>query len=113
MCFFFFQAEDGIRDYKVTGVQTCALPISMTAAQGMMGKSTKKFVCGTTPVRWSSDQAGANEPKAGSLTVSVKSWVAMTNSPRVSITDSGSHTSAASTIMAHPKDQITPPKCQG
>src|SRR2546426_2885379 len=27
VCFFFFQAEDGIRDYKVTGVQTCALPI--------------------------------------------------------------------------------------
>ena len=26
--FFFFQAEDGIRDYDVTGVQTCALPIS-------------------------------------------------------------------------------------
>src|SRR5256885_11138838 len=25
---FLFQAEDGIRDYKVTGVQTCALPIS-------------------------------------------------------------------------------------
>src|SRR5256885_7629853 len=25
--YFFFQAEDGIRDYKVTGVQTCALPI--------------------------------------------------------------------------------------
>ena len=24
---FFFQAEDGIRDYEVTGVQTCALPI--------------------------------------------------------------------------------------
>src|ERR1022692_3898354 len=24
---FFFEAEDGIRDYKVTGVQTCALPI--------------------------------------------------------------------------------------
>src|SRR5207248_4240395 len=27
--FFFFQAEDGIRDRTVTGVQTCALPISM------------------------------------------------------------------------------------
>ena len=27
MCFFFFQAEDGIRDSPVTGVQTCALPI--------------------------------------------------------------------------------------
>src|SRR3989442_15845907 len=28
---FFFQAEDGIRDADVTGVQTCALPISATA----------------------------------------------------------------------------------
>src|SRR5699024_4044685 len=28
VCFFFFQAEDGIRDRNVTGVQTCALPIS-------------------------------------------------------------------------------------
>src|SRR5256885_7133025 len=28
LSFFFFQAEDGIRDYKVTGVQTCALPIN-------------------------------------------------------------------------------------
>src|SRR5256885_285491 len=30
---FFFQAEDGIRDYKVTGVQTCALPICFTRDQ--------------------------------------------------------------------------------
>src|SRR2546425_10473139 len=29
--FFFFQAEDGIRDKLVTGVQTCALPISLEA----------------------------------------------------------------------------------
>src|SRR5256885_12295944 len=29
---FFFQAEDGIRDYKVTGVQTCALPIFLNRA---------------------------------------------------------------------------------
>src|SRR2546430_6892693 len=28
LLFFFFQAEDGIRDLTVTGVQTCALPIS-------------------------------------------------------------------------------------
>src|SRR5437763_16510889 len=35
MClfFFFFQAEDGIRDTSVTGVQTCALPIFKFAAQ--------------------------------------------------------------------------------
>src|SRR3989441_6421579 len=32
--FFFFQAEDGIRDKLVTGVQTCALPISVQAAAG-------------------------------------------------------------------------------
>src|SRR2546427_7886395 len=31
--FFFFQAEDGIRDLTVTGVQTCALPISATRAR--------------------------------------------------------------------------------
>src|SRR5438093_6433762 len=30
---FFFQAEDGIRDWSVTGVQTCALPISFTAEE--------------------------------------------------------------------------------
>src|SRR5690606_40412377 len=30
--FFFFQAEDGIRDFHVTGVQTCALPISLVPA---------------------------------------------------------------------------------
>src|SRR2546427_8059427 len=37
LSFFFFQAEDGIRDLTVTGVQTCALPISAfsRAAQSM------------------------------------------------------------------------------
>src|SRR3712207_3383022 len=33
LCFFFFQAEDGIRDIGVTGVQTCALPISLVEAR--------------------------------------------------------------------------------
>src|SRR5690349_24088652 len=32
--FFFFQAEDGIRDLYVTGVQTCALPILLRAVGG-------------------------------------------------------------------------------
>src|SRR5256885_13022157 len=32
---FFFQAEDGIRDYKVTGVQTCALPIWLAGEHGV------------------------------------------------------------------------------
>src|SRR5258708_29344033 len=34
LLFFFFQAEDGIRDDLVTGVQTCALPISLAAREG-------------------------------------------------------------------------------
>src|SRR5256885_13227498 len=34
---FFFQAEDGIRDYKVTGVQTCALPISLGKKIAIIG----------------------------------------------------------------------------
>src|SRR5256885_11603560 len=32
---FCFQAEDGIRDYKVTGVQTCALPISLATSSSV------------------------------------------------------------------------------
>src|SRR2546426_7280265 len=40
--FFFFQAEDGIRDYKVTGVQTCALPIYLrrSGAPGQAARLT-------------------------------------------------------------------------
>src|SRR6266566_4600963 len=37
--FFFFQAEDGIRDYKVTGVQTCALPICTWATAWARARS--------------------------------------------------------------------------
>src|SRR5256886_13135793 len=45
--FFFFQAEDGIRDLTVTGVQTCALPISRlngSKAQVMKSFSSAKSV---------------------------------------------------------------------
>src|SRR5205809_4646087 len=37
---FFFQAEDGIRDVAVTGVQTCALPISSATARAQTGSTT-------------------------------------------------------------------------
>src|SRR5947208_16736216 len=51
---FFFQAEDGIRDDLVTGVQTCALPISLSCA-GVAARlrSTlmfRIFACGATPI---------------------------------------------------------------
>src|SRR5207245_5519936 len=39
LCFFFFQAEDGIRDATVTGVQTCALPISHQRRGNLHGHS--------------------------------------------------------------------------
>src|SRR5256885_3976866 len=48
--FFFFQAEDGIRDYKVTGVQTCALPISMARLAKSRCEQPLKLVVSTSPV---------------------------------------------------------------
>src|SRR5256885_12842006 len=49
---FFFQAEDGIRDYKVTGVQTCALPISVNGARGrgFIGGHEHQALAGATIV---------------------------------------------------------------
>src|SRR5215467_15723988 len=40
--FFFFQAEDGIRDYKVTGVQTCALPIFCRSSHQFLAAAVPK-----------------------------------------------------------------------
>src|SRR2546430_10107008 len=53
LIFFFFQAEDGIRDLTVTGVQTCALPIfsarnldEWREAASLMGMFQQNFVAG-------------------------------------------------------------------
>src|SRR2546425_8912093 len=43
--FFFFQAEDGIRDKLVTGVQTCALPIFVLKALAKIEPLTKNGKC--------------------------------------------------------------------
>ena len=40
---FFFQAEDGIRDYDVTGVQTCALPICIGIAEDEIKNMLEPF----------------------------------------------------------------------
>src|SRR2546430_9173049 len=40
---FFFQAEDGIRDLTVTGVQTCALPILLPVAGLLLGIGAAHF----------------------------------------------------------------------
>src|SRR2546430_10412055 len=41
---FFFQAEDGIRDLTVTGVQTCALPISSAATTALWGDTRVNII---------------------------------------------------------------------
>src|SRR5207237_7852095 len=47
---FFFQAEDGIRDSSVTGVQTCALPIFFSF-EGFRFPSTSAATLNTVPTR--------------------------------------------------------------
>src|SRR5699024_12097809 len=42
---FIFQAEDGIRDRNVTGVQTCALPISIDKSKKLPGLSVNGSIC--------------------------------------------------------------------
>src|SRR2546429_8837002 len=62
-CFFFFQAEDGIRDVAVTGVQTCALPISAATA------SAKSMFLGGVPSKqttWSTRSKRSNQGGRGS-----------------------------------------------
>src|SRR2546422_4765749 len=59
--FFFFQAEDGIRDVAVTGVQTCALPISLTAHWNHRESST-----GITDVQHPHDSNRTDVPRGGS-----------------------------------------------
>src|SRR5688500_19374411 len=62
--YFFFQAEDGIRDYKVTGVQTCALPIWLVSPARHARPASRN--CAKSVNRKSSaDQAGRPEKGQG------------------------------------------------
>src|SRR5207248_8214280 len=47
--FFFFQAEDGIRDRTVTGVQTCALPISPCACSSYWQSHSRRRYTASEP----------------------------------------------------------------
>src|SRR5699024_12233979 len=64
--FFFFQAEDGIRDRNVTGVQTCALPISSGAVSVYMSLSNGSMYARPS-ISWgpvARDRPGRGCPKA-------------------------------------------------
>src|SRR5438552_6628337 len=53
--FFFFQAEDGIRDDLVTGVQTCALPIYFGSGSGVASQEQYWSAYGLTKAFWELD----------------------------------------------------------
>src|SRR5438034_11317759 len=59
--FFFFQAEDGIRDHCVTGVQTCALPICNVVFATLIGGSGSLYgpVIGSFVFIWLSESVSA------------------------------------------------------
>src|SRR2546430_8062964 len=62
--FFFFQAEDGIRDLTVTGVQTCALPISRSARPRIEHSSLpQKPLGGRGDRETAPEQAPASRPE--------------------------------------------------
>src|SRR5947209_19152430 len=80
---FFFQAEDGIRDIGVTGVQTCALPISfrrqrrgrdldhhVTGIQAAVLRSEERRVGKECRSRWSPDPEKKNQRASGRRTTS-------------------------------------------
>src|ERR1035437_1047022 len=68
-CFFFFQAEDGIRDIGVTGVQTCALPIFYAKRSGgirtYLDEKTR-FAAATAPFEHHLIVPGTRERHEGS-----------------------------------------------
>src|SRR3712207_9363452 len=70
-CFFFFQAEDGIRD-SVTGVQTCALPISISPIRrgssfpAARARTEAAVPPGTLPAASIASQAASSTASQGS-----------------------------------------------
>src|SRR2546430_5612556 len=60
--FFFFQAEDGIRDLTVTGVQTCALPISHCERDEFASTERSWTSVPTRPASACRHRAGARDP---------------------------------------------------
>src|SRR5689334_24690006 len=69
LSFFFFQAEDGIRDGTVTGVQTCALPIFPSRVQGARSTGALhagREVGGREALRESQERAALHPGEAAS-----------------------------------------------
>src|SRR6266511_1982522 len=65
---FFFQAEDGIRDFHVTGVQTCALPISLAHVWPQFENAPQRAPCTARSRSASSKTSIASLPPSSSAT---------------------------------------------
>src|SRR2546430_17502151 len=63
--FFFFQAEDGIRDLTVTGVQTCALPICGQGRVDRAHRARTRAASGRSPARRRLGGARSEERRVG------------------------------------------------
>src|SRR6266536_6265025 len=89
--FFFFQAEDGIRDPLVTGVQTCALPIS-----------GRRRLVGQTPSWRSPSVASTVTPTLGAPELVTKSWC-MSTSPCSATARLAAVASSPTVLRSHPR----------
>ena len=94
--FFFFQAEDGIRDALVTGVQTCALPICTIDAAGSGGTAPYTF-------NWSSGATSSSIAglTAGNYTVTVTDANGCTDQASISITQPASAVVASASLTSN------------
>src|SRR6266511_4579533 len=97
--FFFFQAEDGIRDFHVTGVQTCALPI---------------YGGGGEPARLEDGAGGRRCPLRGLGVRATLHPIGGTGSPRVARTpDPELSLVLVSMSIRQPRSQLVPlPRAQ-
>src|SRR5690349_24124844 len=92
LVYFFFQAEDGIRDLYVTGVQTCALPISAEPASGRH-RSTER------------SERPCHDPDAGYRSASLGRHPADRKSTRLN----SSHVEISYAVFCLKKKTNTPP----
>src|SRR5690606_40368157 len=94
--FFFFQAEDGIRDFHVTGVQTCALPIyHVTQLRDTTSKAsifwrTRPSASGVHVARNATTSSGATTSSVPSMCISPASLSAPVRS--ISVPPEPTHT---------------------
>src|SRR5690606_40345367 len=66
LCAFFFQAEDGIRDFHVTGVQTCALPICRYTTRASSRNTRRRFRSPyLPPLTSAAGEVATSEPSSG------------------------------------------------